>query len=125
MGSKGGSAPPPPPIQAPPPPPPAPDPMASIAPMMQMMQGMMNQFAQAQMQMFQALQLPALDIPDYYPDAFDIEQERADILERLADNPANAEQRRRGRASTRVVSPLADENDDIDVLRTTAGGGPA
>jgi hypothetical protein len=99
--------------------------MAILGPIMTQMTGMMNQFAQSQMQMFQALQLPAAPDPNaFLPGAFDLEAERAEIADRLKNNPADAELRRRGRASTRVVSPLEEEEDDLDILRIGAGGGP-
>ena len=123
MGSKGSSSPPP---VAPPPPVAQFDPTAIIGPMFAAMQQLVGQFAQQQTQLIQALQLPAPNIPDFQPEAFDLAAERESIREKLETNPSESEFRRRGRASTKVVSPLADDEADFDILKikTAAGTNP-
>lgn len=116
MGGKSSSQP------APPPPAPEPqfNPEAIMGPMIASMNQMMNSFAQQQQQMFQFLaesQPPMPEPEDYFQSDFDLEEQRARIEEKLAQNPTRIAEMQRGSSGTRHTSPLDDE--EVDILNIT------
>lgn len=114
MGGKSDSSPPPPPPQAPPP-----DPSANIDAMLGMLDGMMQQFAAAQEEMFAQMSEASKPILPPRPE-FDFDEQRSAINKKMKNDAARSARLRLGRRSTFLTSPLI-EDEVPSILAPTPG----